>query len=125
MVDRKTPYSVPLIGNPLAVISPRMKAVKQSLPSVFVHENVVRFPAGVLETVLGPTYRVCKTMLRPEQFGFPIARDRQYCLCLRTDIQRHDCNFTNVVILPNGYFARTYLVVGLAALAPGIEFRSM
>ena len=93
----------PLVGDSLSLVAPnRMKAVKQSQPAAFIHENVARFPAGVLETILEPDYAVWKTAMCPQLFGFPVARDRQYCLCIRTDIQRHDCKFAEVLTFPDG-----------------------
>ncbi|CAE8610238.1 unnamed protein product [Polarella glacialis] len=59
-----------------------MKSVLQSLPDVFVHENVTTFPMDHIVSFLGELYDIAFSQIDPaDDCGFPIHRKR-----LSTDI---------------------------------------
>lgn len=52
------------------------------LPTIFIHENVLRFPAHFLEEVLHKYYHVeCHEMDPADLTAFPVCRMRRYTIC--------------------------------------------
>ena len=55
----------------------------ECLPTMFVHENVLGFPTGLLREVLHEAYDIDELFTSPTEASFPIDRNRKYCLCIR------------------------------------------
>ncbi|CAE8739438.1 unnamed protein product, partial [Polarella glacialis] len=61
-----------------------MKSVLQSLPDVFVHENVTTFPMDHIVSFLGELYDITFSQIDPaDDCGFPIHRKRVYLVAHR------------------------------------------
>lgn len=84
-----------------------------SLPGIFIHENVKGFPADEMSRLLGwfwsygvlrvseditlmyfnnltgDEYTVETMLLSPTLFGFPVARDRLYSICVHKHYSLH------------------------------------
>ncbi len=59
-----------------------LKMVLTFLPSIFIHENVIRFPADFLSSVLGMLYEVEHHVLDSSELtALPVRRKRRYTIC--------------------------------------------
>lgn len=59
-----------------------LKMVLTFLPSIFIHENAIRFPADFLSGVLGALYEVEHHVLDScELTALPVRRKRRYTIC--------------------------------------------
>ena len=71
--------------------------VAQAKPTIFLHENVPSFPIDVLAAIAG-NLRVWVSSgvtLDPREMGFPVARRRQYAVCVLSSAARpHGCKAT-------------------------------
>jgi hypothetical protein len=50
-----------------------------------VQENVTRFKTEILEELLADKYSILTSTLHAHLLGWPVVRDRQYCLLMHRD----------------------------------------
>ena len=67
-----------------------LRVVLETLPDLFLHENVPSFPTELLLEVLHEAYVMEEMMTSPVDGAFPIERRRKYCLCRRRTTTRRD-----------------------------------